>query len=274
MNHASLIDGCRYSGATLKRFRHNDIEDLKKQMEENGNKTGRRMVVIDGVFSMSGNVCNAPEIIKICKEYDAALFIDECHSHFVLGKTGGGIKELFQLKEEDVDIEMGTLSKAIPAVGGYIAGSADMVTYLRRASRGFIYSGATSAVMIAAALASLKIFRRERESLITRLTENIRYFRQAIADRGLKLTGGGQTPIVPILVGSATVATHVAAFCQKRNVFIHAVAPPVVERGKAIMRASIMVNHRKEDLQYAAGVIAESVNKALEEIPKEEAALM
>jgi len=273
MNHASLSDGCWYSGAKFKRFRHNDPEDLRQALSEKG-PSGRRMVFIDGVFSMSGDVCSAPEFVKVCEQYDAALFVDECHSHFVLGQSGGGIKEFFGLRTTDVDVEMGTLSKVIPSAGGYIAGSMDMVTFLRRASRGFIYSGATPAVMIAAAIAALHVFRREREVLISNLSENIKFFRDALAENGMKLVGGGETPIVPILVGPAVAAARAATYCQKGNIFIHPVFPPVVESGRSIMRASVMATHRTADLQYAADVIAESILRAMEDTSEEEAALM
>jgi len=210
LNHASIIDGCRSCGAAIKIFRYNDPDDLKKQIKENS-LSGRRMVAIDGIYSMTGDICNVPEFVSVCQEYDAALFIDECHSHFVLGKNGGGVKEFFKLSESDIDIEMGTLSKAIPSDGGYIVGSADMITFLRRASRGFIYSGSTSAVMISAAITGLKLFKRNRKLLISNLTENTQFFRTAIENKGLQLIGGGHTPIVPIFVGPAIAAARAAA---------------------------------------------------------------
>ncbi len=168
-DHASLIDGCRYSQAEVVRVRRKDPAHLREVLAK-APMQGRRLVVVDGVFSMSGMVANIPEFARICKEYRAAFMVDECHSHFVLGERGGGVSDYFKMGHDDITIAMGTLSKAIPANGGYIAASADICTYLRRASRGFIYSGAPSTVMIAAAIAALRIIQRDGTHLLAQLT--------------------------------------------------------------------------------------------------------
>lgn len=135
INHASLVDGCRQSEATFKRFSHNDTDQLRSALKNT--KANRKFVVVDGVASMSGNICNAPDIIQVCNDEGALLMVDECHSHFVVGATGGGVKEHFGLDTDvEVDIEMGTLGKALHSAGGYIASSRDICNYLRRQSRG------------------------------------------------------------------------------------------------------------------------------------------
>jgi 8-amino-7-oxononanoate synthase len=269
-NHASITDGCRFSGAELSRFRHNDVEHLDELLSR-APKTARKLVVVDGVFSMSGAVASLPEISQVCRKYGAALMVDECHSHFVL--PGGGIREYFKLAPDDVTIEMGTLSKAIPSNGGYIASSADICTHLRRAARAFIYSGSSSAVMVAAALASLDIIEREGEELLSAVNQNKKVFVKELkkfrVDHAV-----GPSPIIPIHVGPAITAAIATAYCHQEGIFIHPVFPPVVERGQSLLRAAIMANHDPEDLKRAAKVIAKSIARAKAETLPEEAALM
>lgn len=267
-NHASLIDGCRYSGAKIIRFRHNDMVDLSRKMEAH-NGSGRRLVVVDGVYSMSGLASDLPQIVKLCEKYNAALMVDECHSHFVLGENGKGVKEYFGLQSGDVTIEMGSLSKAIPADGGYIASSADICTFLRRAARGFIYSGATSPVMIAAAIAALDVFEQEKETLLFELSRKTELFRSQLRSLGFDI-GDSPTPIVPIKVGASVTAAKAALYCHEHKVFIHPVFPPVVKQGDALLRASIAANHTDEDLISAAKTIHSAVLRAKERTTKEE----
>jgi 8-amino-7-oxononanoate synthase len=271
-NHASIVDGCRFSGANFQRFRHNDPDHLDRILEKSP-ASARKLVIVDGVFSMSGAISDIPAIAKVCRRHQAALMVDECHSHFVLGKTGGGVREHFQLNDDDITIEMGTLSKAIPSNGGYIAAGADICTNLRRAARGFIYSGATSAVMIAAALASLEIIDREGDELRDAVEKNRAAFSGELEAHGVDHTVG-PTPIIPIHVGPAMTATLTAAHCHEEGVFIHPVVPPVVERGKSILRATVMANHDREDLRRAARVIGRAIARAEKETTPVEAASM
>lgn len=267
-NHASIVDGCRFSGAKMIRFRHNDMPDLSRRMEAY-NGSGRRLVVIDGVYSMSGLSPHLPQIIRLCKKHNAALMVDECHSHFVLGESGRGVKEHFGLQDGDITIEMGSLSKAIPADGGYIASTADICTFLRRAARGFIYSGATSAVMIAAAIAALDVFEQEKERLLFELARKSELFRTHLRSLGLDV-GDSPTPIVPIKVGPSVTAAKAARNCHNNGVFIHPVFPPVVRKGHSLLRASIAANHTDEDLVSAAKIISSAVFQAKEQTTAEE----
>ena len=262
LSHASIVDGCRFAQAEFQRFRHGDLEHLRTLLQRGRDSHHRRLVVVDGVYSMSGDVLDAPSIVDICKEFEAILMVDECHSHFILGTNGHGIKEYFGLAVgDDITLEMGTLSKAIPSNGGYISASTDLCNFLRREARGFIYSGATSAVMVSAAIAAIKVFQSEGKARIEKLQDNSRTFRQALRNLGFKIEEK-PTPIVPILVGGEKVAAAAAAICQKNGVFIHPVFPPVVPAGKSILRASISANHRKVDLIKAAHVIVNSISNA------------
>ena len=254
MNHASMIDGGRYSNAKLIRYPHGDLEKLAKALKKIP-VSSRKLVIIDAIFSMSGEPADLPHIIALCKKYDAYLMVDECHSMFVLGETGGGITEYFNINPDDIDLVMATLSKSIPAAGGYIASSAKIINYLRHESRGFIYSIALSATMAATALKGLEVFDSERKSLVAKLNDNTNIFKKALLTAGVAL-GESATSIIPILVGDPIKAAVAAKMCHEHNLYIHAVFPPVVPAGKAILRASITASHTPDDLIMAARTIA------------------
>ena len=272
INHASLIDGCLNSGAKFTRFRHNDIEQLDEQLAKS--TAERRLVVVDGVGSMAGSVCDGHALTEVCERREALLMVDECHSHFVLGKTGGGVREHLGLRPEQVfDLEMGTLGKALHSAGGYIASSRDICNYLRRAARGFVYSRSLSIIDVASCIAALDIFEAERTELVGSLVSNRATFVDACRANGLEVEHG-PTPIVPIPVGPAVTAAVAAAECRKNGVFIHSVSPPVVPKGKSILRASMMASHRPEDLEEGARVLAQAIETAKDLVTPEEAALM
>lgn len=267
-NHASIADGCRFSGARMIRFRHNDVLDLARKMEAY-HGSGRRLVVVDGVYSMSGLSPDLPQIVRLCKKHNAALMVDECHSHYVLGENGGGVKEYFGLENDDITIGMGSLSKAIPADGGYIASSAAICTYLRRAARGFIYSGASSPVMIAASIAALDVFEQEKGKLLFELSRKTKLFREQLRSLGHDI-GDSPAPIVPIKVGPSLTAAKAARYCHDQGVFIHPVFPPVVRKGEALLRASIAANHTDDDLIAAARTISSALYQAQEQTTEAE----
>jgi 8-amino-7-oxononanoate synthase len=258
-NHVSIVEGCRFAGARFHRFKHNNPDHLDQLLDKSPSDA-RKLVVVDGVFSMSGEVADVPAIAEVSRRHRAALMVDECHSHFTLGPNGGGVRDHFGMSIDDITIDMGTLSKAIPADGGYIAASADICTNLRRAARGFIYSGASSPVMIAAALAALRIVEDERHELLAALKSRLSIFASELRSNGVDFSVG-PTPIVPIHVGPAMSAAVAASHCQEEGVFIHAVVPPVVEPGKSILRATVMANHDPEDLRRAAQVIGRAIER-------------
>jgi len=259
LNHASIVDGARYSNAKLIRYRHNDVDHLKHMLGGLPDDA-RKLVITDSVFSMSGAIADMPEIIKTCKEHDAILMVDETHSMFVLGETGGGIVEYFDLDPDDIDIIMSTLSKAIPASGGYIAANKKIIEYLRHESRGFIYSNALNTTIIAAALKSLEIFEVERENLVKTIHKNTEVFSNALKEQGIDI-GESKTSIIPILVGGIIDAAIAAKKCQDEGLYIHAVVPPVVPAGESILRASITAAHTEEDLLMASQKIARIIQE-------------
>jgi 7-keto-8-aminopelargonate synthetase-like enzyme len=251
LNHASIVDGAIYSQAKLIRYKHNDPGSLEAALKSVP-ESSRILVITDSVFSMSGEVVDLPEIVRLCKKYNALLMVDECHSMYVLGKRGGGILEYFDIDPDDVDIIMSTLSKAIPAGGGYVTASREIIDYLKHESRGFIYSVALSSIMVSTALKALDIFEIEREELVGKLHTNTKVFTEALLARGVPLGEKSVTSIVPIIVGDANLAAILARKCQESGLYIHAVFPPVVPPGQAILRASITAEHTREDLLMAA----------------------
>ena len=254
LNHASIMDGARYANAKLIRYRHNDITHLEQILEKLP-ADARKLVITDTVFSMSGAVANIPDIIKACKTHDAILMVDECHSMFVLGETGGGIVEYFDLNPDDIDIIMSTLSKALPASGGYIAANQKIIEYLRHESRGFIYSIALNTTAISTAIKSLEIFESERKNLIKKLHDNTAIFSNSLKGHGIDI-GESKTSIIPIHIGDVMDAAIAAKKCQEEGLYIHAVFAPVVPVGKSILRASITAAHTKDDLLMASNKIA------------------
>jgi len=250
LNHASIQDGALYSRAKLLRYRHNDPEHLEHLLKKLP-QSARKLVITDSVFSMSGEVAHMPSIIKLCRQYDAFLMVDECHSMFVLGEQGGGIVEYFDIDPNDIDIMMSTLSKALPASGGYIAANKKIIEYLRHESRGFMYSGATSTISIAAALKSIEIFEKEKHTLVGKLHNNTALFSEALQNLGIDI-GHSKTSIIPIMVGDPYLAGIAAKKCQEEGIYIHAVFPPVVPEGKAILRASVTAAHSSADLLAAS----------------------
>jgi glycine C-acetyltransferase len=251
LNHASIVDGCLMSGAKFMRFRHNDMESLDQRLSQVPNgKT--KLVVADAVFSMDGDVINLPEVVNLCRKYNAWLMIDEAHSVGVLGSTGRGIEEHFLLKDS-IDIKMGTLSKTIPSVGGYIAGNREMIEYLRHASRAYIFSAALPPAQAAAAKAAFEVIQDETWR-VQRLKENADQFINGIKSRGFD-TLNTETAIVPILCGSDDNAFAMTRAVQRNDTFVLPVVSPAVPPGLARLRATVTAAHEPEDIENAMEVI-------------------
>jgi 8-amino-7-oxononanoate synthase len=251
-NHASVIDGCLFSQAEFKRFIHNDMRSLETRLQE-ARHCPKKIVVVDAVFSMEGDIVNLPEVSGLCKKYDAYLMVDEAHSIGVLGKTGTGIEEHFGLPYDTIDVKMGTLSKTIPSSGGYIAGSANLCTFLKHAARGFVYSGAPSAASAAAAIAAIGVIGQEPWRL-RNLRENTLFFKSKLFNAGLDL-GPTQTPIIPVMCRETEKTAYLARHCQRNGVFVHAIYHPTVPKGRARLRASVLACHSIGDLDYCARTI-------------------
>ncbi len=256
LNHASIVDGCLMSGSKFIRFRHNDMDDLEDRLKEAPSHAAK-LVICDAVFSMDGDIINLPRIVELCKKYDAWLMIDEAHSIGVLGETGRGIEEYFNLKGA-IDIKMGTLSKTIPSVGGYIAGSADLVKYLRHQSRAYIFSAALPPAQTAAAMESFRVILDEPWR-VKKLRENTKLFIEGLKERGFD-TMRTETAIVPLLCGTDEKAFEMTRGCHKRDLFVLPVISPAVPAGLARLRTTVTAAHEPEEIAKALDIF-EQVGK-------------
>jgi len=251
LNHASIVDGCLMSGAEFRRFKHNDMDELEHRLQQTPSDVAK-LVVADAVFSMDGDVLDLPRTVELCKKYNAWLMIDEAHSVGVLGKTGRGIEEHFGLGDV-VDIKMGTLSKTIPSVGGYVAGKKELVQYLRHASRAFIFSAALPPAQAAAANESFKII-LEEPWRIEKVTANGKQFINGLKGAGFD-TMLTTTAIVPVLCGTDERAYHLTQTCQHKDLFVLPVVSPAVPEGLARLRATVTAAHEPKEIEYALEVI-------------------
>lgn len=251
LDHASIVDGCRLSRAEFVRFDHNDMEDLAKVLRANAHRCAR-LVVIDAVFSMDGDIVNLPEVVRLCQEHNAWLMVDEAHSLGVLGESGKGILEHFGI-DGGIDIHMGTLSKTIPSIGGYVAGSDHLVNYLRHAARPYIFSAGLPPSCCAAAIAALEVIESEPERRIV-LKRNTALFHCALKKAGFNLLNT-QTPIVPIITGTEESAWRMAAICQAEGLFVLPIVPPAVPPGLSRLRAIVTAKHTEDDIRFAVDVL-------------------
>lgn len=258
LNHASIVDGCLMSGAKFLRFKHNDMAALEARLEQVPSGSAK-LVVSDSVFSMDGDIIDFPNMVKLCRKYDAWLMIDEAHSVGVLGKTGRGIEEHFGL-EGSIDVKMGTLSKTVPSVGGYVAGSKELVNYLRHASRAYIFSAALPPAQAAAAKASFDVILDEPWR-IEKLNANTRQFIQGLQERGFD-TLNTETAIVPVLCGDDESAYAMTRESHHHDTFVLPVVSPAVPPGLARLRATITAAHETDEIEQAMNVI-ESAGKKI-----------
>ncbi len=257
LNHASIVDGCLLSGAKFVRFRHNDMNDLEEKLREAPTTAGK-LVVADAVFSMDGDIIDLPGVVDLCRRYGAWLMIDEAHSLGVLGKNGKGIEEHFGL-EGTVDIKMGTLSKTIPSVGGYIAGSADLIRYLRHQSRAYIFSAALPPAQAAAALEAFRVIQDEVWR-VEALRSNAEMFIKGLKRRGFD-TMKTETAIVPVLCGTDEKAFAMTREAHQEDVFVLPVVSPAVPEGLARLRATVTAAHAPEDIEHAMDVFERAGKK-------------
>jgi 8-amino-7-oxononanoate synthase len=257
LNHASIVDGCLMSGAEFRRFRHNDMEHLEGLLK-NAPADVAKMVVADSVFSMDGDIIDLPKVLELTKKYNAWLMIDEAHSVGVLGKTGTGIEEHFGLGDV-IDIKMGTLSKTIPSVGGYVAARKEIITYLSHASRAYIFSAALPPAQAAAANEAFKVILDEPWR-IERLNENTKQFIGGLKSRGFD-TMLTETAIVPVLCGEDEMAFAMTREAQHHDVFVLPVASPAVPEGLARLRATVTAAHEPSEIERAMDVIGAAGEK-------------
>lgn len=259
LNHASIVDGCLMSGAKFLRFRHNDMKALEERLQQVPSGAAK-LVIADAVFSMDGDIINLPMLVALCQKYNTLLMIDEAHSVGVLGASGRGIEEHFGM-EGTVDIKMGTLSKTIPSVGGYVAGRKDIIQYLRHASRAYIFSAALPPAQAAAANEAFKVIDNEQWR-IEKLHLNTQQFIRGLQDAGFD-TMLTETAIVPVLCGEDETAFAMTRYAQERDIFVLPVVSPAVPVGLARLRATITAAHEHDEITHAMAII-EQAGKHLE----------
>jgi 8-amino-7-oxononanoate synthase len=257
MDHASIIDGCRLSFGEIKKFRHNDMADLERILKDYEDKG--KFIVVDGVFSMEGDIANLPEIVALAKKYGARVMVDDAHSIGVLGKTGRGTAEHFGL-EDEIDLIMGTYSKSLASIGGFISGSEDTIHFIKHHARSLIFSASPPPASVASVSAALDIIAGEPERR-EMLWKNTRKMFNSFKELGFRV-GPSQTPIIPIIAGEDEKAFAMAMMLQEEGVFANVAVSPAVPNGKALIRTSYMATHTDEHLDKVLAAF-KKVGKAL-----------
>jgi len=258
-DHASILDGCLLSRAKLRPFRHGRLDKLEKMLERAGEDGGGVLVVVDGVFSMEGDVADLPRIVELCQAHGARLMVDEAHAAGVLGARGAGTSEHFGV-EGDVDLRMGTFSKSLASCGGFIAGSHEVVDFLRISSRAFLFTAAAVPAAVGAALAALRIIRSdEGPALFARVLDNARYLRDGLRSLGFEVLDEGPpvtTPIVPVVVGDDWKAVLLWRALYDAGVYVNVALHPAVPPAGALLRTSVMATHERATLDRALEAFA------------------
>jgi 8-amino-7-oxononanoate synthase len=257
MDHASIIDGCRLSFGEIRKFRHNDMADLERMLREYEYRD--KLIVVDGVFSMEGDIAHLPDIVELAKKYGARLMVDDAHGIGVLGKTGRGTVEHFGL-EDEVDLIMGTYSKSLASIGGFISGSADVIHYIKHFARSLIFSASPPPASVASVSAAIDIIENEPERR-DQLWKNTTKMLNGLKNLGFE-TGLSKTPIIPVLVGEDEKAFLMAMMLQEEGVFANVAVTPAVPAGKALIRTSYMATHTDEHLDIVLQAF-EKVGKKL-----------
>lgn len=245
LNHASIIDGCRLSGAKIIAYEHNDVKSLEEQIQANLSQFRRALIVTDGVFSMDGDIAPLPDIYEVAKKYDILLMVDDAHGEGVLGNGGRGIVDHFGLHGK-VDVEVGTMSKAFGVMGGIVAGNAVIIDWLRQRGRPFLFSSAMTVPDAAACLAAVDVL-EDSTQLVDKLWDNAKYFKAEMKTLGFN-TGVTETPITPVMLGEAPLAQQFSRELFEAGVFAMALGFPTVPQGKARIRVMISAAHAKDDL--------------------------
>ena len=264
-DHASILDGARLAGAKLRPFRHNRMDKLEKMLQRAAGDGGGVLVVVDGVFSMEGDLAPLPEVADLCARHGARLMVDEAHGAGVLGARGAGTSELLGV-EDRVDLRMGTFSKSLASCGGFVAGSAEVVEFLRIQSRAFLFTASGVPAAIGAALAALRVVRSpDGPPLLAAVLEHARYLRDGLAERGFavvapqSLPDGSTTvtPIVPVLVGDDWKAALLWKALYDAGVFVNTALHPAVPPGGALLRTSVMATHDRPTLDRALTIFGD-----------------
>ena len=255
-NHASIYDGCRLSYAKVTRYRHNDMADLERRLAETPIDAGK-LIVTDGVFSMSGDICRLPDIAELAHKYKARVMVDDAHGLGVIGKGGRGTASYYGL-EDQVDIYMGTFSKSLASLGGYMASSSRVADFVRHSSRPFIFSASIPPANAAAALAALRELEAHPE-LVTKLQENALYMRGLLNERNIKMrpSNGDCIPIIPIYTYEPLPTLTIAKELYERGVYVNSSLPPAAAPHECLLRTSLMATHTHALIDEAVNVIAD-----------------
>lgn len=253
-NHASIYDACRLSYAKMIRYNHSDMADLEEKLKNIDTTYGGILIVTDGVFSMSGEICKLPEIVALAKKYGARVMVDDAHGLGVLGKGGRGTAEHFGL-EKDVDIYMGTFSKSLASLGGYMAAKKDVVEFVKHNSRPFIFSASVTPASMACALKSLEIL-EEEPNRVEQLNQISAYMRKLLKEKGVKILES-ETPIIPIFTYDDMLTFKACKLLQDRGVYVNPVVSPAVPAGESLLRTSYTATHTKQQIEFAATQIVE-----------------
>lgn len=260
LNHASIIDGCRLSKATVARYKHSDMKDLERVILEVKDKYKTKLIITDGVFSMDGDIAKLPEIVALAEKHGCLTYVDDAHSSGVLGSNGQGSAHHFGLSDK-VDIQIGTLSKAIGVVGGYVAGRKNLIEWLNHRGRPFLFSTALPPAVVVACMEAVDIL-SESTALTDKLWENAKYLKSGLSSLGLDI-GESETPIIPVMAGDDKKAIELSRRLFEEGVFVQSIVYPTVARGAARVRAIVTAAHTKEDLDEAIRIF-EKVGKELE----------
>lgn len=255
LNHASIIDGCRLSRATIKVFKHKDYADCERVLQETKDWNGKKLLITDGVFSMDGDIANLPVLCDLAEKYNCIMMVDDAHASGVLGSRGRGTIDHFGVHGR-VDIQVGTLSKAIGSLGGYICGSRDLIEFLYHRGRPFLFSTSHPPSVTATCQAAFELLDSELgDRLIKKLWSNTKFFKRGLKKLGFD-TGASETPITPIMVGDAAKAFQFSRDLFNEGVFACAIGYPTVPEGKARLRTIVTAAHKRADLQKALDTIA------------------
>ncbi len=251
LDHACIIDGARLGFGKVVKFKHNDVRDLEERLAQFPDVG--KLIVVDGVFSMEGDLAPLPEIAEVARRHHARLMVDDAHGIGVFGDHGRGTPEHFGV-EQDVDLVMGTFSKSLAAVGGFIAGRHEVIEWIKHHARSLIFSASQPPAIAAAVLKALEIIEREPERR-ERLWENTRYMKREFETLGFD-TGGSESPVIPLVVGEDMTAFQMTARLQQEGVFANPVISPAVPPGRAMIRTSYMATHTREHLDQALEAFA------------------
>ena len=255
-NHASIYDACRLSFGKMIRYNHSDMEQLEKLLNEHSGKG--MLIVTDGVFSMSGEICKLPEIVLLAKKYGARIMVDDAHSLGVLGKHGRGVAEYFGL-EDQVDIYMGTFSKSLASLGGYCASSKSVIDYIKHNSRPFIFSASITPASVACALQSLRILKSEPQR-IKNLADISDYMRTGLKNLGVKIIDS-KTPIIPIYTYEDIATFKCCKLLFEKGVYVNPVVSPATPVGQSLLRTSYTATHTKAQMDFAMKQIASTLKE-------------